>query len=120
MAMLMRPPSSGIQRSAGVPSRGHQTTWARCTASRRLGAMSAENVELIRSLLPDPEVDIVALFNDDSASGELMQSFAPMLAPGFVSVAHFPGAEPVASHGLRGLRAGWLDWLAPWASYRTE
>jgi ketosteroid isomerase-like protein len=82
--------------------------------------MSQENVELVRSMLPGPEVDLVALFNDDSASGELMQSFAPMLAPGFVSVAHFPGAEPVASHGLRGLRAGWLDWLAPWASYRTE
>jgi len=34
--------------------------------------VSRENVELIRSLLPGPEVDLVALFNDDSASGVLM------------------------------------------------
>jgi len=82
--------------------------------------MSQEKVELVRSLLPGRDVDLVTLFNDDSAGGELMQTIAPLLDPDFVSVAHFPGAEPVASHGLRGLRAGWPDWLAPWASYRTE
>jgi ketosteroid isomerase-like protein len=37
-----------------------------------------------------------------------------------VAVKHFPGAEPETTEGLHGLRAGWLDWLAPWASYRTE
>jgi hypothetical protein len=59
--------------------------------------VSAENVELIRSLLPRPGVDLVALFNDDSASGELMQTAAPLLDPDFVSVTHFPGAEPNTS-----------------------
>ncbi len=82
--------------------------------------MSQENVELIRSVLPGPETDIVALFNDDSASGELMQRWTPALDPDFVSVKHLPGAEPDAAQGLSGLRAGWLDWLAPWSSYRTE
>ena len=82
--------------------------------------MSAENVELVRSLLPGPDVDVVALFNDDSATGELMQTMAPLLDPDLESVVHFPGAEPAVGHGLHGLRAGWLDWLAPWASYRAE
>ena len=82
--------------------------------------MSQENVELVRSLLPGPDVDMVALFNDDSAGGELIQVIAPLLHPDFVSVKHVPGAEPDTAQGLRALRAGWLDWLAPWASYRTE
>jgi hypothetical protein len=82
--------------------------------------MSRENVELVRSLLPGPDTDMVALFNDGSASGELMQNLAPLLDPGFVAVKHFPGAEPTTAPGLDGLRAEWLDWLAPWASYRTE
>jgi hypothetical protein len=82
--------------------------------------MASESVELIRSVHPDPDTDLVALFNDDSASGELMQTIAPLLDPGFVAVKHSPGAEPETAQGLDGLRAGWLDWLAPWASYRSE
>lgn len=82
--------------------------------------MSRENVELIRLALPGPGTDMVALFNDDSASGELMHTLAPVLDPGFVAVKHIPGAEPTTTRGLDGLRDGWLDWLAPWVSYRTE
>jgi ketosteroid isomerase-like protein len=82
--------------------------------------MSQENVALVRSLLPRPDTDMVALFNDDSAAGELMQTWAPSLDPDFVSVKHFPGADADTAQGLHGLRAGWLDWLAPWESYRTE
>jgi len=82
--------------------------------------MSQENVELIRSVLPGPDTDLIALFNDDSESGDLMQTIAPLLHPDFVSVKHFPGAGPDTSQGLHGLRTGWLDWLAPWASYRAE
>lgn len=70
--------------------------------------MSQENVELIRSVLPGPDADIVALFNDDSANGMLMQTWAPLLDRDFVSVKHFPGAEPDTAQGLHGLRA----WLA--------
>jgi ketosteroid isomerase-like protein len=82
--------------------------------------VSKENVELIRSVLPGPDTDMIALFNDDSASGELMQTTARLLDPDFVSVKHLPGAEPATAQGLHGLRTGWLDWLAPWASYHTE
>jgi ketosteroid isomerase-like protein len=82
--------------------------------------MSQQNVELVRSALPGPDADMVALFTDASASGELMQTVASVLDPDFVSVKHVPGAELETAPGLHGLRAGWLDWLAPWASYRTE
>lgn len=75
---------------------------------------------MVRSVLPGPDADLVALFNDDSARGELMQKIGRSLDPSFVSVKHSPGAEPDTARGLDGLRAGWLDWLAPWASYRTE
>jgi ketosteroid isomerase-like protein len=81
--------------------------------------MSQENVELVRSALPRSGTDLIELFNDDSDSGELMQ-MGRVLDPDFVSVKHFPGAEADMAHGLHGLRAGWLDWLAPWASYRAE
>jgi ketosteroid isomerase-like protein len=82
--------------------------------------MSQENVELIRSVLPGPGIDMIALWNDDSPGGVMMQSWAPVLAPDFVSIKHVPGAEPDVAKGMHGLRAGWLDWLAPWASYRAE
>jgi ketosteroid isomerase-like protein len=82
--------------------------------------VSAESVELIRSVFPGPEVDLVELFADDAAFGQWAEALGPLLDPGFMTVAHMPGAEPATAEGLRGLRAGWLDWLAPWASYRTE
>ena len=61
--------------------------------------MSRENVELIRSLLPGPEVDLVALFNDGSASGVLMQTLAPLLDPRFECALRFPGAAPTLLYG---------------------
>ena len=80
--------------------------------------MSQENVELVRSVLPAPDTDIIALFTDPN--GELMQTMARALDPDFASVKHVPGAEPDTAKGMTGLRAGWLDWLAPWATYRAE
>jgi ketosteroid isomerase-like protein len=82
--------------------------------------MSQENVELVRSALPRSGADLIAMFKDDGDGGELMQTVGRVLDSDFVSVKHFPGAEPDVAHGLHGLRAGWLDWLAPWASYRAE
>jgi ketosteroid isomerase-like protein len=82
--------------------------------------MSRENVELLRSVLPGPNTDVIALFSDNGPSSELIQTIGVALDPDFVSVKHFPGAEPEAARGLDGLRAGWLDWLAPWASYRAD
>jgi hypothetical protein len=82
--------------------------------------VSAEDVELIRSLMPAPEVDLVMLFTDDQVWEQLVDAIRPLVDPGFVSVQHVPGGEPSVHAGFDGFRANWLDWLAPWASYRTE
>jgi hypothetical protein len=63
--------------------------------------MSRENLELIRSVLSSPDTDMVTLFDDDSASGELMQTWAPLLDPEFVSVKHFPGGRAEALKAVR-------------------
>lgn len=82
--------------------------------------MSAENVELIRSFQPGPEVDLVALFSDEGATARLAEALGHVVDPAFECALRFPGAGPTLYAGLDGLRACWLDWLAPWASYRTE
>jgi hypothetical protein len=83
--------------------------------------VSAENVELIRSLLPDSEMDLVAQFADDAAASRLAGTFGHVFDPAVECAFHvFPGASPNLYSGPDGLRAGWLDWLSPWASYRTE
>jgi ketosteroid isomerase-like protein len=82
--------------------------------------VSAENVELVRSLQLAPEVDLVALFADDDAAGQLAEAVVLLLDPGFECTIYHPAAPHVTYPGLDGLRACWRDWLAPWASYRTE
>ncbi len=82
--------------------------------------MSQENVELVRSLQPRPEVNVVELFTNDAGNARMADAVAHLLDPAFVSSFHFPGAQPASYSGLDGLRNGWLDWLAPWTSYRTE
>src|SRR4051794_5904278 len=80
-------------------------------------AMSQENVELVRSLQPQPDADLVTLFLDDG----VLEALAPFFHEKFEVL----GPNGVTEHGegnvgLDGLRALWLDWLDPWESYRTE
>jgi SnoaL-like domain len=82
--------------------------------------MSQENVELVRSLQPRPEVNLVELFTNDAGNARMADAVAHLLDPAFLSSFHFPGSQPASYSGLDGLRNGWLDWLAPWTSYRTE
>jgi ketosteroid isomerase-like protein len=81
--------------------------------------MSQENVELVRSLQPSREDDLVALFRDDATATALMEALSPFFHDDFEIVAPTPGQRG-RFEGLEGLRAGWLDWLDPWESYRTE
>ena len=82
--------------------------------------VSAENVELVRALQPGPEVDLVAFFSSNDAAGELVQAAARFFGPSFECTMQLPGAPSPTFRGLDGFRATWRDWLAPWASYRTE
>jgi ketosteroid isomerase-like protein len=91
--------------------------------------VSAENVDLIRRLQPGPGVDIAALFRDERAAGRLLEALAPLCHPDF-EVGGDMGTDritPAAAArcgvpyaGLERLRTGWLQWLAPWATYRAE
>jgi ketosteroid isomerase-like protein len=90
--------------------------------------VSAENVELVRRLQPGPGVDIAAMFRDERAADSLLEGLAPLVHPD-VEVGGDIGTERIAMTsadrgapyaGLERLRAAWLQWLAPWATYRTE
>jgi ketosteroid isomerase-like protein len=82
--------------------------------------MSPEDVDLIRRLQPVPDVDLVALFRDDRAFAAAEATLAPFFHPDCEITGGPDSVTPVAQTGLRGLREIWLQWLAPWASYRSE
>jgi hypothetical protein len=45
------------------------------------------------------------------------EALSPLLTDDFQSVMAFPGGSTYA--GLEGLSKNWLDWLEPWATYRS-
>jgi ketosteroid isomerase-like protein len=84
--------------------------------------MSRENVELVRSLIPE-QVDLVQVFSGGiealaTAFVGLLDKMAPDAEILFVPVA--PGNPGADYEGLAGLMEGWRDWLAPWESYVIE
>jgi hypothetical protein len=81
--------------------------------------MSRENVELVRALQTGPDVNLVDLFGDQASWDSLVEASAPFFDPS-VEVRLFAIGEPRRYVGPDGLRQGWLDWLAPWESYRAE
>ena len=81
--------------------------------------MSRENVELVKALYPAPDADIAALFRDEDTFEGMRAALGPLLTDDFESVVVFPG-ETRTHAGLEGLRKHWLDWLEPWATYRTR
>jgi hypothetical protein len=93
-------------------------------------AVSVEDVELVRRLQPGPEVDIAAMFRDDATAGLMLEAFTPLFHPDcqiggdmgtdIVDVAGAGGSGDLPHAGLERLRAAWLQWLEPWATYRTQ
>jgi ketosteroid isomerase-like protein len=81
--------------------------------------VSAENVELVRGLQPAPDADLTELFRDDDTWASLVSVMAELFHPRFECIFRRFDAEKMYA-GLDGLRDLWLDWLAPWATYRTE
>ena len=80
--------------------------------------MSQENVELVRALYPEPGTDIAALFRDEHPFEGMREALSSFLTDDFQSAAIFLGQTRTYA-GLEGLRQNWLDWLEPWATYRT-
>ncbi len=82
--------------------------------------MSRENVELVLAFRDPPDVDLVPLLRDDDLWAAKAELVASLLHPDFeYVVSGLPGSEKPAS-GIDGMRAGFLDWMTPWATYRSE
>ena len=80
--------------------------------------MSQENVEVVKALFPPPGTDFALLIRDEDAFATLREAVGPLLTDDFESLMAFPGQNRTYS-GLEGYRQNWLDWLEPWATYRT-
>ena len=80
--------------------------------------MSRENVEVVRALQPEPDVDIATLFRDEAVAERAIQALAPLFVHDFEATATI--LEPRRYTGVEGLRTLWLEWLEPWESYRAE
>ena len=80
--------------------------------------MSQENVELAKILLPQPGTNIVPLIREDDTYARMAEAVRPLLTDDFESVMVWPAMTRTYA-GLEGLRKNWLDWLEPWATYRS-
>ncbi len=78
------------------------------------------NVDLVVALQLPPALDLAPFFRDDDRWAALSKANAPLFHTDCETVPPgVPGTEKVYL-GFDGLRAAWLEWLAPWSSYRTE
>jgi hypothetical protein len=83
--------------------------------------VSTENVALVRSLLPPPDVDVKALVNDDEAAQRNRKTIEHLYDPAVQCTMRFPGMGPVTyPGGIDGLRQAWQDWLKSWDTYSVE
>ena len=81
--------------------------------------MSQENVELVMRLVAAPGVDLVQALRDDNTSTAWAEANERFFRPDFKSVrGGLPDGKTYT--GLDGLRDMWLEWLAPWTTYRVE
>jgi ketosteroid isomerase-like protein len=82
--------------------------------------MSQGNVDFVLGRIqPGPDVDFVPIFRDDDVWVAFTQAAAPYHADFEIVARGLPGGDQTFT-GLDGMRAAWLDWLAPWATYRAE
>jgi ketosteroid isomerase-like protein len=83
--------------------------------------VSQEHVELVRALHPGPATDLARVYRDDLLWAAASAAISASLARDFKCVARgYPGFEGESFDGVSGLRHVWLEWLAPWESYRAE
>ena len=78
----------------------------------------SEDVELVRSLVPPPEVDWAAVIRDDAIAEALEEQSADVFAEHFRC--GLAGVTETWLFGLWGLRAVWLEWLEPWTTYHAR
>jgi hypothetical protein len=79
----------------------------------------ARTADLIRALLPPPEVDLAHVVRDDEAFAATVAAAGGLFDPGLESAAFWLGGGR-SYRGLEGFRRMWLDWLEPWATYHVQ
>jgi ketosteroid isomerase-like protein len=82
--------------------------------------MSRERVDLVRSLIPPSDVDLVSLFRDEASFEHFATALESIIDPEVESVAVWQGGAARVFTGMDGVRQLWLDWLEPWASYHSR
>ena len=80
--------------------------------------MAAEDVELIRSLVPPPEVDWAAVIRDDAIAEKLEEESRETFSSDFRC--GLAGVTLTWRPGFEGLRSLWLEWLEPWDTYHAR
>jgi ketosteroid isomerase-like protein len=81
--------------------------------------VSEENVELVVGLFPAPDVDLAQLVRDEDRWTAQTEAMNPFFHPDAETV--WPGLPDGKTYtGPVGFRDLWLEWLAPWTTYRTE
>jgi ketosteroid isomerase-like protein len=77
------------------------------------------NVERLEALMPGPDTDMADLIRDDALFASIAETVEDLFHPDVVSVPAWQGSGLTYS-GIDGFREMWLDWLEPWAGYRTR
>jgi hypothetical protein len=80
--------------------------------------MTQENVELVTALYPQPGADMAELVRNEGTFAAVSEAIGPLLTDDFHIVDVLPGVTRTYV-GLEGFRQNWLDWLEPWATYRS-
>jgi hypothetical protein len=81
--------------------------------------MSQENVELILGAHLGSDVDVAQLLRDDEGLAAWVEVIVPLFHPDCEFVTS--GVPDVKTYvALYDFMASYLDWMAPWATYRTE
>ena len=75
-------------------------------------------MELVKALWPQQGTDVARLFRDEGSFARVREALGPLITDDFERVMAFPGQTRTYA-GLEGYRKNWLDWLEPWATYRT-
>jgi ketosteroid isomerase-like protein len=79
----------------------------------------SENVELVVGVFPAPDVDLAQLVRDENRWTAWTEANAPFVHPEAETA--WPGLPDGETYtGPVGFRDLWLEWLAPWKTYRVE
>jgi hypothetical protein len=82
--------------------------------------MPKETVDVVRALLPPPDLDLAALFREENRFQRLVGALEPLIDPEVEAVAVWQGGSANTYVGIEGFKDMWLDWLQPWSTYHTQ